>query len=50
MKYKLTNECGQKWYRLHSWKACGIKPRMLTVAGNHIGVACGPVMFFWKWS
>ena len=46
MKFKLTNECGQKWYRLSSWKACGTRGRVLQ---NNVGVAFGPVMFFWRY-
>lgn len=46
MKFKLTTECGYRWrwdYR-HYWKGW-YKPRRL----RNVGVAFGPVMFFWRW-
>lgn len=53
MKFKLTTECGYRWRwdQMHYWKNF-YKPRPLGLKhkGEQIGVAFGPVMFFWKWS
>lgn len=44
-RFKLTQECSQKWYRLYSWRMC--KPRFRKL--NSGGIAFGPIMFFWDW-
>jgi hypothetical protein len=43
---KLTTECGQRWYSLHSWRVCQPRFRRL----RDVGIAFGPIMFFWRWS
>lgn len=49
--WKLTTECGYHWRigQMHYWDGW-YKPRPLIDNGKHIGVAFGPIMFFWKWS
>lgn len=43
---RLTQECGQKWYRWRCWR----KPRLRVLRwdGEVIGWAFGPVMLFKK--
>jgi hypothetical protein len=50
MNFKLTTECGFRWDWDHVryWPG-GYKPRPLYENDKKIGVAFGPVMFFWKW-
>lgn len=51
LRFKLTTECGYHWRvgQMHYWDGW-YKPRLLTIdeTGEHIGVAIGPVMFFWR--
>ena len=57
-KIKLTQECGQRWYRPRSWRVWDrknrryyyAKVRLLGQKGHRIGVAFGPIMFFWRYS
>lgn len=48
-KVKLTQECSTRWYRLSDWKGRNLGLRLLTENGRKIGVALGPIMFFWEW-
>lgn len=53
MKFKLTTECGYRWRwdQMYYWKGFP-KPRWLGEKrhGKSVGVAFGPVMFYWRWS
>lgn len=37
----VVNECGQKWYRLSSWRQC----KLFRKLPNGLGFAIGPIMF-----
>lgn len=58
-KFKLTTECGfhLDWEHIRYWDY-GWKPRLLNsewrngvrVKGRARGIACGPIMFFWRYN
>ena len=47
-KLWLTQECGQRWYRLSSWRGVKLITIFRDHDGQHEGLSFGPIMLFWR--